>query len=484
MNAQDLKNSILQLAIQGKLVEQREEEGSAEGLYEQIQVEKKELVKEGKIKKTKKTPEITQNEIPFDIPKSWKWVRISEVIDVRDGTHDTPKYVTEGVPLVTSKNLKNGEIDFDNVKLISFEDAEKINQRSGVKPGDILFAMIGSIGNPVLLRKSRNFAIKNMALFKAINTNLFNMEYLFWFLQLEQKFMKRKAAGGVQSFVSLTFLRNYLIPLPPFEEQGRIAAKIEELVPYVEEYDKAYSEVKELNTKFPEDMQKSILQYAIQGKLIYQREEEGTAEELYQHIQEEKKKLVEEGKIKKKKALPEISEDEIPFDIPESWKWVRLGTLCNYGNCNSISAINIPADGWLLDLQDIEKDSGEILNKKRMKDVNSTSSKHIFKKGDVLYSKLRPYLNKVVIADEDGYSTSEILPLDFGENIYNKYAQTVLMSPYFIDYAVGCSYGVKMPRLGTNDGQLAVFPLPPLEEQKRIVDKIEELLPYTKQLVK
>jgi type I restriction enzyme S subunit len=227
-----------------------------------------------------------------------------------------------------------------------------------------------------------------------------------------------------------------------------------------------------------QDLKNSILQLAIQGKLVEQREEEGTAKELLKRIEAEKKLLIKEGKIKKQKTLPDIKEDEIPFDIPESWEWVRLGDLCNYGKCNSTPAKNIPKDAWLLDLEDIEKDSGKVLNKKRMQDVKSTSSKHIFKEGDVLYSKLRPYLNKVVIADEDGYSTSEILPLDFGTHVYNRYAQTVLMSPYFINYTVKCSYGVKMPRLGTTDGQLAVFPLAPLEEQKRIVAKIEELMPY------
>lgn len=227
-----------------------------------------------------------------------------------------------------------------------------------------------------------------------------------------------------------------------------------------------------------QDLKNSILQLAIQGKLVEQRKEEGTAKELIEKIKAEKERLLKEGTIKKTKPLPEITEDEKPFDIPESWEWVRLGDVCNYGKCNSTPAKNIPNNAWLLDLEDIEKDSGRVLNKKRMQDVKSTSSKHIFKVGDVLYSKLRPYLNKVVIADEDGYSTSEILPLDFGLNIYNIYAQNVLMSPYFIQYTVKCSYGVKMPRLGTTDGQLAVFPLPPLEEQKRIVSKIEELLPY------
>jgi type I restriction enzyme S subunit len=228
---EDMQKSILQYAIQGKLVEQREEDGTAEDLYKQIQEEKKKLIKEGKIKKTKALPEISEDEIPFDIPESWKWVRFSEVIDVRDGTHDTPKYVSGGIPLVTSKNLNNGEIDFENAKFISYDDAEKINQRSGVDTGDILFAMIGSIGNPVLVKKCREFSIKNMALFKPIKCELLDMEYVYWFLQFEQNFMKKKAAGGVQSFVSLTFLRNYLIPLPPHNEQKRIVRKITDSMP-------------------------------------------------------------------------------------------------------------------------------------------------------------------------------------------------------------------------------------------------------------
>ena len=227
----DMQKSILQMAIQCKLVEQRPEEGTAEELYQQIQEEKKQLIKAGKIKKEKPLPEIKEDEIPFDIPESWKWVRITEIIDVRDGTHDTPKYVTIGVPLVTSKNLIDGNINFETAKLISAEDAQTINMRSAVDDGDILFAMIGTIGNPVLVKKDREFCIKNMALFKAIGQNLLHMEYFLLYLQNEQYVMKKKASGGVQSFVSLRFLRNYLLPLPPLAEQKRIVAKLEEILP-------------------------------------------------------------------------------------------------------------------------------------------------------------------------------------------------------------------------------------------------------------
>ena len=231
----DMQKAVLQMAIQGKLVPQIPEEGTGEELFQQIQAKKQALIKSGKIKKEKPLPEISDDEIPFDIPHSWKWVRFSEVIDVRDGTHDTPKYVTDGVPLVTSKNLVDGEIDFDTTKLISYEDAEQINMRSGVDNGDILFAMIGTIGNPVLVKKDREFCIKNMALFKAVSQDLLDMNYLLLFLQNEQHAMKKKASGGVQSFVSLKFLRNYLLPLPPVAEQKRIVAKLEEILPLCEQ---------------------------------------------------------------------------------------------------------------------------------------------------------------------------------------------------------------------------------------------------------
>lgn len=231
----EMKEALLQAAMQGKLVEQRPEEGTAEELYKQIQAEKQRLIKAGTIKKGKPLPEITEDEKPFDIPESWKWTRFCDVIDVRDGTHDTPKYVPVGIPLVTSKNLASGTIDFETTKLISFEDAETINKRSTVHDGDILFAMIGTIGNPVLVKKDREFCIKNMALFKPINQNMINMEYFLMFLQNEQYVMKKKASGGVQVFVSLKYLRNYLVPLPPLAEQKRIVAKLEEILPLCDE---------------------------------------------------------------------------------------------------------------------------------------------------------------------------------------------------------------------------------------------------------
>jgi type I restriction enzyme S subunit len=160
--------------------------------------------------------------VPYDIPNSWAWSTLSNVLDVRDGTHDSPKYYSSGIPLITSKNISTGQLSFDNVKYILKEDADMINLRSKVDYGDILFAMIGSIGNPVQVQTNQEFAIKNMALFKRFQNCNMNIDYVMMFLDFSQYDMKKQASGGVQSFVSLSYLRNYFIPVPPLAEQERI----------------------------------------------------------------------------------------------------------------------------------------------------------------------------------------------------------------------------------------------------------------------
>ena len=244
-----IKKSILQEAVQGKLVPQDPADEPASILLERIRAEKQKLVAEGKIKKDKHESVIFRrdnshyekrgseevcidDEIPFEIPENWCWARMGSYLDVRDGTHDTPKYVLEGIPLVTSKNLCNGKIDFSTAKFISREDHLAISLRSKVDAGDIMYAMIGSIGNPVLYNGNAEFSIKNMALFKKIANGL-DMEYVYWFLYLSQDTMKKFASGGVQSFVSLGYLRNYWIPVPPIQEQHRIVTAIKQILPKI-----------------------------------------------------------------------------------------------------------------------------------------------------------------------------------------------------------------------------------------------------------
>ena len=245
-NIETLNCKVLDLAIRGKLIRQCATDESVEKLLEKIKIERDKLVEEKKIKKEKwseiyqdstdkqfyekfengKIINITE-EIPFEIPENWRWTRAATIFDVRDGTHDTPKYINKGIPLFTSKNLHKGYLDFNDVKYISNSDSEKINERSKVDNGDILFAMIGSIGNPVIVDVEFTFSIKNMALFKNIYN--INMKYFYYFLLFSEDLMREQAVGGVQKFVSLSYLRQFLIPLPPFSEQQRIVQKMDQL---------------------------------------------------------------------------------------------------------------------------------------------------------------------------------------------------------------------------------------------------------------
>ncbi|MCK3961439.1 restriction endonuclease subunit S [Streptococcus suis] len=231
-----LKKSILQYAMQGKLVAQNPNDEPVEILLEKIRAEKQKLFEEGKLKKKDLTEMVVikgddnshYQDVPYDIPESWKWVRLNNILDVRDGTHNTPKYVNEGVPLLTSKNLVNGKIVKEPSKLISIEDSLEINKRSKVDKNDILLAMIGTVGNPVLVPElDYEFSVKNVAILKHI-TEL-NMKFTYYFIQYHSIELKKISSGAVQNFVSLKTLRQILFPLPPLAEQRRIVSKISKI---------------------------------------------------------------------------------------------------------------------------------------------------------------------------------------------------------------------------------------------------------------
>ena len=261
------------------------------------------------------------------------------------------------------------------------------------------------------------------------------------------------------------------------------------------EYAKAAQQLTKFETRFPTDLKRAIRQSAVEGKLVPQDPKDEPASILVERIAEERKALVKAGKLKRDKHESVIFrgsdrltyetrdgetvciEDELPFKIPESWAWVRLGAVSNYGLCTGTD--NAPKGSWMLDLEDIERD-GRLLAKNRTRESKST--KHVFKKGQVLYSKLRTYLQKVLVADEDGYCTSEIIPITFFGAINPHFATLVLNSPYFVDYTQECCCGVKMPRLTTEDARAAYFPLPPIAEQKRIVSEVERMEAQVAQL--
>ncbi|OMD06641.1 restriction endonuclease subunit S [Paenibacillus odorifer] len=486
MNVQDLKNSILQLAIQGKLVEQRDEEDTAKLLLDQFKVEKEQLIKEKKIKNETRLPEITDDEIPFDIPESWEWVRLINIVStLGDGIHGTPNYDTMGeYYFINGNNLTDGNIDIkDNTKRINSE--EYMKHKKNLNDNTVLVSINGTIGNVAFYNNEKVILGKSACYFNLLSEEL--KFYLYWVIKTKYflDYAVRNATGSTIKNVSLATMKKFLVPIPPLEEQKRIVAKIEALMPYVEKYGEAHSKLELFNKKFPEDMQKSILQYAIQGKLVDQRDEEGTAEALYQHIEVEKEKLIKEGKIKKEKLLPAITEDEIPFDIPDSWKWVRLGGIThNWGQ-------KVPNRLFdYIDVASVDNVNGCLSKNENLVQASDAPSRarKIVQEGSVLYSTVRPYLLNICIVDKpfkhEPIASTAFAVLHPYEGIYEKFLYYVLRSPMFISYVSSVMIGVAYPAINDANLLAGLIPLPPLEEQKRIVTRIEELLPFCQQLVK
>ena len=225
-------------------------------------------------------------------------------------------------------------------------------------------------------------------------------------------------------------------------------------------------------------LRQKILNLAIHGKLVPQDPNDEPASVLLERIKAEKERLIKEGKIKRSKKPVKTSDtphyQQVPFEVPDSWTWTTLGEISNYGDCNNVSIIDIATDEWILELEDLEKDTASIIQMLSKKERNIKGVRHKFDKGDVLYSKLRTYLNKVLVAPKTGYCTTEIIPFNSYCGISNFYLCHVLRSAYFLDYTQQCGYGVKMPRLSTNDACKGMIPLPPIAEQQRIVVEIEK----------
>lgn len=487
MNAQQLKNAILQEAIEGRLVPQDPNDEPASVLLARIRKEKERLVKEGKLKKKDlEVKPISEDEIPFEIPKSWEWCRLADYLDVRDGTHDSPKYHSEGIPFVTSKNLDNGKIDFSTCKYISEEDHKKFSERSCVEDGDILFAMIGSIGNPVIVKKDREFSIKNVALFKRYCVELTNIQYIYYYLQFIQNELKKISSGGVQSFVGLKTFREWIFPLPPLAEQHRIVAKIEELLPKVEEYGKAQDALNKLNAELPERLKKSILQEAIEGRLVPQNSNDEPASILLDKIHQEKAQLVKAGKLKKS-ALKEIpfSEDEKPYEIPDSWEWCKLGWIGDWG-AGATPAKGNPEyydKGTIPWLRTGELNNGYVYDSeiKVTPKALEKCSLRMCEVGDVLIAMYGATIGKVAIAGIK-LTTNQACCACTPYGIYNKYLLYYLMASKktFIEMGEGGA----QPNISREKIVAFPFALPPLAEQKRIVEKLEQVLGKIEQMNK
>lgn len=486
MTPQELKNSILQLAIQGKLVEQRPEEGTAEELYRQIQEEKKRLIKEGRIKKEKPMPEIAEDEAPFEIPESWKWVYIGDIFLHNTGKAQNSSGAANGIirKFITTSNLYWNSFDFSKVKEMPFTEQEL--KRCTVQKGDLLICEGGDCGRSAIWTYDEEVCIQNhvhrLRPYKDIS-----IEYFYYLFYLYKFTGKLRGRGVAIQGLSNEAIHRVICPLPPLAEQKRIVAKIEELLPYIDRYEQAWSRLEAFNKRFPIDMQKSLLQLAIQGKLVEQRPEEGTAEELYRQIQKEKRRLIREGKIKKEKPLPEVAADEVPFEIPENWIWCRLGNILYKLTDGAHSTPKYTAKGVpFLSVKDMS--SGQ-LDFSGCKYISEQEHRELYSRcnpecGDMLLTKIGTTGIPVIVNTDKQFSLFvSVALLKFDQNlIYNKFLQILINSPLVQTQAAENTRGVGNKNWVIRDIANTLIPLPPLAEQKRIVAKLEELLPLCERL--
>lgn len=474
MNAQDLKNSILQLAVQGKLVEQRAEEGAARELLEQIKLEKDQLIKDKKIKKSKPLPEITEEEIPYEIPESWEWVRLGNIIILQSGQDLQPAFYNseeKGIPYLTgASNIEDG-----NIIINRWTESPK----AIANQGDLLFTCKGTVGKTTILNLSEVHIARQIMGIRTLGASIL---YIKLFVESQITYLKSKAKSMIPGIERNNVL-NLCIPVPPLEEQHRIVAKIEEILPYIDKYDKAYTKLEAFNKKFPEDMKKSILQMAMQGKLVEQRAEEGTADELYEQIVAEKAQLIKDGKIKKEKPLPEIAEDEIPFEIPSSWKWVRLSQAGFTQTGNTPSKTHPEYFGSTIPFVgpgDIA--NGKISFSKGLSEAGRDVARVAYA-DSILQVCIGGSIGKCAICNQDVTFNQQINTI-YPVISLSKYLYYVLDSSYFKEFMRNNAGGTATPIINRSVWDSIVVPLPPFEEQKRIVAKIEELLPYCDQLIK
>ena len=516
MTGKQLKNSILQWAIQGKLVSQDPNDEPASVLLEKIRAEKARLVKEGKIKKDKKESIIYRgednsyyekfadgkvvcidDEIPFEIASGWEWCRFSSIYwQLTDGTHSTPKYTQSGIPFLSVKDMSTGRLSFANTKYISEEEHKLLSQRCHPCMGDLLLSKVGTTGIPLIIDDDREFSIfVSLALIKFF-PKLVDSSFLVALLNspLVQMQVKENTRGvGNKNWV-LTAISNTLLAIPPLREQQRIVEKIDILSPYTNRYAHSESKISHLNKEIGSNLKKSILQEAIQGKLVPQDASEEPASVLLQRIKDEKQRLVKEGKLKKKDVIDstifrgddnkyyekigpktiDINED-IPFSIPDSWEWCRMGTIGIWGagstptkgNPNYYGG-NIP---WLRTGElnnSVVYDTEIKITQKALEDCSLRMNKI----GDVMIAMYGATIGKVAIAGTE-MTTNQACCACTPIGILNWYLFYFLMASQqdFIKKGEGGA----QPNISREKLITHLIPIPPITEQKRIVNTIEKI---------
>ena len=515
MTGQQLKNSILQMAVQGKLVPQDPNDEPASVLLERIRAEKEQLIKEGKIKKEKNPsiifrgadnlpyekigknePVCIADDVPFEIPDSWEWLRLGSIGDWGSGatpSRSVPEYYGGDIPWLKTGDLNDGHIEYIPEK-ISHLALEKTSVRLN-PTGSVLIAMYGAtIGKVGILTFP---ATTNQACCACLPIEIYN-EYLFYFLMSQKVAFVKQGEGGAQPNISKAKIVATLMPLPPLAEQYRIVAKIKEVIPHIEYYGEIHSSVSSLNASFPNLLKKSILQEAVQGKLVPQDPTDEPASVLLEHIRAEKEQLIKAGKIKRDKnesiifrrdnshyekldGVERCIDDEIPFEIPESWAWTRIGSITELITSGSRDWAKYYAETGALFLRmgNLSKNSFTLrLNNLQRVQLpqKAEGTRTALQAGDLLFSITGEVGMLGLIPDkfETAYVNQHIAVLRFFPDIRNKYLPYLLLTDYAQKFYKGNQHGIKNSfRLDSIYNVLV--PIPPSQEQKRIIDKIEKL---------
>ena len=443
--ANDLRAAVLQAAIQGKLTSKDKNDSLINETQKEYQI-----------------PFADGYDLELDIPDYWRFCTIQNVCETIKAGGDKPKTFSKektknnSIPVIANGETNNG--------VIGYTDEAVIFQKSLTVSGR------GTIGFSVI-RDTPYYPI--VRLLVLIPKQFINIKYL----KIAMTALLETGVGTAVKQLTKPMISQKVIPLPPIEEQQRIVDRVDELMAKIDEYEKLENQLVQLKEQFPKDMRDSLLQAAIQGKLTKQLKNDTSVEEILKSIEEQKKTLIKEDKLQKKKSFHLIRNDEIPFDIPDNWVFAKLGYISTYDEeKQKINARDANDNLWMLDLEDIAK-GGTLLCKKRVFERKAIGDKTIFEKGSILYSKLRPYLLKILIADEDGICTPELVPFKMYGGINTSYIALFLKSPYVDSEINKVTYGVKMPRVGTKTMVNFYVPLPPIEEQQRIVDKLDEMLP-------
>lgn len=474
--ADKLRASLLQAAIQGKLTKQLPEDGDARDLLKEIEAEKARLIEEKVIKKEKPLPPITEEEIPFEIPENWVWVRLGDIV---------LKNIGGGTPSKSNLAYWNGDIFWASVKDLNveeiYETQDKITQEgldsssSNLIPKDtyIICTRMG-LGKIALAQTDVAINQDLRALFFSKN---FCKKYFYHFY----KTLVFKGKGATVKGISVDQLNNYLFPLPPLEEQHRIVEAIETALAKLDKLKTDETKLYDIQKAFPNKLRASLLQSAIQGQLTEQLPEDGNARDLLKEIEVEKARLIEEKVIKKEKPLPPITDEEIPFEIPENWVWVRLGdvTIINPKNKidDDLDTAFIPmahiSDGYRNEF---------IYDVKKWKDIKKGFTH--FANNDLVIAKITPcFQNRkstVLHSLPNGFGagTTELHVVRVIENLVNPlYLLYLSKSDAFINNGVANFTGTAgQQRIGKNFVSQYLLPLPPLAEQQRIVEKLDEIL--------